>query len=193
MSEQISPAAAVPRAAWLVWFRSGCEAFGRTVWYPKKRCRVPSQRTSRRRNFRRNSSGQSLVEFALVLPMLLLLFFGIFEFGRFYFTKLTLQHAVREATRFAVTGNVLIDPQSGDPMDRSGSITEVILENTKDLEVDLDGISISPADGGGPGDIVRVAIDFRYDLSLPLISKFVPGGHVDLSFTTAMRNESFYE
>lgn len=134
-----------------------------------------------------------MVEFALVLPMLLLLFFGIFEFGRFYFTKLTLQHAVREATRFAITGNVLMDPESGDPMDRSRSITKVILENTKDLEVDLDGITITPADGGGPGDIVRVEIDFQYDLSLPLISEFVPGGHVDLSFTTAMRNESFYE
>ena len=63
---------------------------------------------------RRNTSGQSLVEFAIVLPLLLLVFFGIFEFGRFYFTKLTLQHAVREATRFAITGNVLADPETGD-------------------------------------------------------------------------------
>ncbi|MFQ5528801.1 MAG: TadE/TadG family type IV pilus assembly protein [Gemmatimonadota bacterium] len=154
---------------------------------------MPSERGNNCRRIRRNSSGQSLVEFALVLPMLLLVFFGIFEFGRFYFTKLTLQHAVREATRFAITGNVLTDPDTGDPMDRAGSIVRVILENTKDLDVDLDGITITPADGGGPEDIVRVEIDFEYDLTVPLISRVVPDGHVDLSFSTAMRNEAFYE
>ena len=142
---------------------------------------------------RRNSSGQSLVEFAIVLPLVMMVFFGIFEFGRFYFTKLTLQHAVREATRFAVTGNVLTDPETGDPMDRAGSIVRVILHNTKDLAVDVDGISISPADGGGPEDIVRVAVDFRYDMTMPLVRGIVPDGHVGISISTAMRNEAFYE
>jgi len=145
------------------------------------------------RKLGRNSSGQSLVEFAIVLPLLLMVFFGIFEFGRFYFTKLTLQHAVREATRFAVTGNTLTDPETGEPIDRAGSILRVILENTDQFDVDLAGIRITPADGGGPEDIVRVEVDFRYDLTLPLVSGMVPDGHVDLSFSTAMRNEAFYE
>ena len=145
------------------------------------------------RKLRRDSSGQSIVEFALVLPLLLLMFFGIFEFGRFYFTKLTLQHAVREATRFAVTGNVLTDPETGEPIDRAGSIVRVILHNTEDLDVALDGVSISPADGGGPGEIVRVAVDFRYNLTMPLIRGIVPDGYIDISFSTAMRNEAFYE
>lgn len=151
------------------------------------------RRTAGQRRLRRDASGQSLVEFALVLPMLLLVFFGIFEFGRFYFTKLTLQHAVREATRFAVTGNVLTDPETGEPIDRAGSIVRVILHNTKDLDVELDGITITPVDGGGPEDIVRVAVDFQYDLTLPLVRGIVPDGHVDISMSTAMRNEAFYE
>ena len=121
------------------------------------------------------------------------MFFGIFEFGRFYFTKLTLQHAVREATRFAVTGSVLTDPETGEPIDRAGSIVRVILHNTQDLDVALDGITISPADGGGPEDIVRVGVDFRYDLTAPLVRGIVPDGHVILSFSTAMRNEAFYD
>ncbi len=145
------------------------------------------------RKLRRDSSGQSIVEFAIVLPLLLLMFFGIFEFGRFYFTKLTLQHAVREATRFAVTGNVLTDPETGEPIDRAGSIVRVILHNTDDLDVALDGVSISPADGGGPEEIVRVAVDFRYNLTMPLIRGIVPDGYIDISFSTAMRNEAFYE
>ncbi len=152
-----------------------------------------SARTTSLRRMRRNTSGQSLVEFAIVLPLLLLVFLGIFEFGRFYFTKLTLQHAVREATRFAITGNVLADPETGDPMDRVNSIVRVILDNTKNLDVDLDGVTITPADGGGPEDIVRVRVDFQYDLTVPLIQNIVPDGHVNFSFSTAMRNEAFYE
>ena len=49
------------------------------------------------------------MEFALVMPLVLFLFFGVFEFGRFYFARITLQHAVAEAARFAVTGSVLHD------------------------------------------------------------------------------------
>jgi len=151
------------------------------------------RRSITRRRLRRNTSGQSLVEFAIVLPLLLLMFFGIFEFGRFYFTKLTLQHAVREATRFAITGNTLTDPETGDPISRANSIVRVILENTNNLDVDLAGVTITPADGGGPEEIVRVRVDFQYDLTMPLIQNIVPDGHVNFSFSTAMRNEAFYE
>ena len=150
-------------------------------------------RTTTRPRLRRNTSGQSLIEFAIVLPLLLLVFFGIFEFGRFYYTKLTVQHAVREATRFAITGNVLTDSTTGDPLSRANSIVRIILDNTANLNVDLAGISITPADGGGPEDIVRVRVDFQYDLTLPLIQNIVPDGHVNFSFSTAMRNEAFYE
>lgn len=41
-----------------------------------------------------NRRGQTLVEFSLVLPLLLMLIFGIVEFGRIYSAKLTLDHAV---------------------------------------------------------------------------------------------------
>jgi len=48
--------------------------------------------------------GAALVEFAIVLPVLLLLVFGIIEFGRAHNTQLTLTHAVREGVRtYAIT------------------------------------------------------------------------------------------
>lgn len=145
------------------------------------------------RRFHDSTSGQSLAEFALVLPMLLLVFMGIFEFGRFYYTRLTLQHAVREATRYAVTGQVQVDPETGEPMSRANSITQVILYNTRTLHVDLAGISIDPADGGGPEDIVRVRVNFDYDFEMPLVKELLPSSGVTLSYETAMRNEPFYE
>lgn len=46
--------------------------------------------------------GQTLVEFALILPLLFLLVFGLFEFGRFVLFYSVLNTAVREGTRYAI-------------------------------------------------------------------------------------------
>lgn len=49
---------------------------------------------------RRKQRGQELVEFALILPLLLLLMVGIFEFGYVVFAYNTLSNAVREGARY---------------------------------------------------------------------------------------------
>lgn len=49
----------------------------------------------------KNTRGQALVEFALILPLLLLLMFGIIEFGRAFFQKNITINAAREGARFA--------------------------------------------------------------------------------------------
>lgn len=43
--------------------------------------------------------GAAAVEFALVLPILLVLVFGVIDFGRLYFTQITLTDAAREGAR----------------------------------------------------------------------------------------------
>jgi Flp pilus assembly protein TadG len=50
---------------------------------------------------RRGTRGQSLVEFALVLPIFLLLLFGVIDGGRVIFMHTTLSQAAREAARVA--------------------------------------------------------------------------------------------
>ncbi len=49
--------------------------------------------------------GQTLVEFALTLPILLMLIFGVMEFARLFHAWMMIQNAAREAARYAVTGN----------------------------------------------------------------------------------------
>ena len=51
--------------------------------------------------------GQSLVEFALVAPMFFLLVFAVADVGRLFYVQMTLQNAVRQAGRYAMTGNHL--------------------------------------------------------------------------------------
>ncbi len=52
----------------------------------------------------KSEKGQSLVEFALVLPVLVMLLFGITDFGRAFHAYLTIDHAGREAARAASIG-----------------------------------------------------------------------------------------
>lgn len=47
-------------------------------------------------------SGQSLVEFALVLPIFLILILGLFDFGRAIYTANAINNAARIATRVAI-------------------------------------------------------------------------------------------
>ena len=49
--------------------------------------------------------GQAMVEFALVLPLLLLLIFGIFDFGRAINYWIDATHMANEAARYAAVGN----------------------------------------------------------------------------------------
>jgi hypothetical protein len=50
----------------------------------------------------KNQKGQALVEAAIILPLLLLLIMGLFEFGRAMFLKNTLNNASRAGARTAV-------------------------------------------------------------------------------------------
>lgn len=53
---------------------------------------------------RRRRQGQTLAEFAITLPTLLIILFGIIEFGRIFQAWVSLQNAARTAARYASTG-----------------------------------------------------------------------------------------
>lgn len=62
------------------------------------------------------SRGQSLVEFALVLPIFLLLLFGLIDMARYVYLNSTLSQAAREAARVAAVEAFWIgssDPSCG--------------------------------------------------------------------------------
>lgn len=55
-----------------------------------------------RRDDSRRARGTAIVEFAVVLPLLLFILFGIIEFGYVFMVRQTLQHAAREGCRMAI-------------------------------------------------------------------------------------------
>ena len=50
----------------------------------------------------KKEEGQAMVEFALVLPLLLVLLFGIIDFGWLFYNKIAINNASREGARYAV-------------------------------------------------------------------------------------------
>jgi len=60
-----------------------------------------TRRTLRRSNARRR--GQALVEAALVLPVVIMFLFGIFEYGRYIMTLQIMTNAAREGCHYALT------------------------------------------------------------------------------------------
>jgi len=99
--------------------------------------------------------GASAVEFAVILPLLILLIFGIIEFGRMYNAYLALTHAAREGARLAAVGkfDAAAVESRAYPLTVSGG-----------LEI----IGPSYPEGDDIGDPVQVVIRFPYNLNVPL-------------------------
>lgn len=97
--------------------------------------------------------GAALVEFALIFPILLLLVFGIVEFGRGYHAKSTLTHAAREGVRAAALG-------SGDP----ATIARDAAANIAPGDITVI-VTPNPCTPGLPVT-VRLEYDHSYDIPL---------------------------
>jgi len=132
----------------------------------------------------------------VVLPILLILVFGIIDFGMGLRAFVAVTNATREGARFAAVGN----PAGSYPTDCTGSSSESTVGRvcTTLGGLDLAGVQdVSVAYPGGqlPGNSVVVSADYRYEFITPLspiISFFSGGafpGHVDLSATSDMRLE----
>ena len=81
---------------------------------------------------KKNCYGQSLVEFALVLPILLALVMGIIQFGIILNGYVTITHAVREGARLAAVGR--IDGPDG-AYERMDEIADIFLLTLEDVDI----------------------------------------------------------
>lgn len=130
--------------------------------------------------FVNNEKGQSLVEFALILPILLVLVMGIVQFGFIFNAHITVTHAAREGARLAVVGGNNADVEI---RVRNAAFAPLLTINT----VTTNRPSPPPAPGGDLGTL-SVRVDGSVRVIVPGLNIFFGPGF-NVRSTSFMRVE----
>jgi Flp pilus assembly protein TadG len=133
-----------------------------------------------------SESGVALVEFALVLPVLLLILFGVLEFGKGFNYWIDETHLANEAARFAVVNK---NPGT------SGTLQDYVLSQADTSEFRTGGTTAVPSKPqvcitfpngtSNVGDPVKATVTLTYHF-LP----FVKPADVTMSASSTMRLEA---
>lgn len=109
-----------------------------------------------------NKKGQSIVEMALILPIIIMLFMGMIEFSRIFGSYLLVTHASREGARLASIGKTDAEIQAN-------VSSKVNMLNVSNLQ-----IIMTPDDSSRiTGDDVKVSVKYKLQIYAPVISSIV--------------------
>jgi Flp pilus assembly protein TadG len=120
----------------------------------------------------RSDKGAAAVEFAIVLPILVIMLLGIIDFGLYFYNDLQITHATRNAARYLSVGDVA---------DANAAILSTHLISTS-----LGGASMSPATTGNP---TTVSVQATYSFLTPLPVFVGMGKTLPINATVVMRRE----
>ena len=122
--------------------------------------------------------GQSLVETALVIPILLLILTGIIDFGMLFNNYLVVSNASREGARSAAIGST------------DAQINTVVNNVASTLDPAKLTVNITPDQTAGrsTGSSVVVTVQYKYSMITPIIGAILPGP-IELKTSTTMRCE----
>jgi len=162
--------------------------------------------------FARARDGLTAIETGLIMPLFLLMCFGLIEVGMLYFTGAALEGQVAEASRQIRTGNVqqAANPETAfrDILCNGGfglvSCDDVIIDvrtfsnfgavnypSYYDEDGNPSGETFTP---GGSGEVVLVRVALHWELFTPLLSELLgdAGGQSKLLTGSAIfRNEPY--
>jgi Flp pilus assembly protein TadG len=121
----------------------------------------------------KNQRGQTMVELALVMPLICLLLFGVIQFGVVFHHYVTLTDAVRAGARKAAVSREL----------GPSAATAAVQQAIKDSASDLDQTKLLPSVNStwGHGDDVTVSATYPY--SINLLGVVVQSGNLKSSTT----------
>lgn len=154
----------------------------------------------------RRSRGQSLVEFALIFPIIVLLVVGFVEIGRAVFAYNTIANAARQGARVAMV-NQLADVTEcnamwpiDDPYEPHWSVRGCAILAAKTLGINTSNVSVSYAPPPDTtltcspvlhvGCIVSVTVTYQYSVSTPFVSMLI--GPMTMSQTSQMPVERVF-
>lgn len=142
---------------------------------------------------RSEDRGATLVEFALIAPLLFLLLFGVIEFGRVIATFTAVTTAAREGARYGTTvGDSDVNPGTPRYLDcagiRNAARSKAVLVTLADSDIQITydngpGTAVDAGCQGGlpaptpalvqSGDRITVTVRSQFQSPIPLISNFL--------------------
>jgi len=155
---------------------------------------------------KKQSKGVTVLEFALVLPLLFLLVFGIMEFGYLFFVQHTLEMATREGARLALVGGTITE--GGNQLNRVASVVATIRAKASiavppgDVEISIypvfpDSSYSDPVgwqttqNAGLSGSYMRVRTRYTHHFMTPVLGNFFTAGNMVVQAQATYRNELF--
>jgi Flp pilus assembly protein TadG len=159
-----------------------------------------------RRNRRSDARGQSLVEFALIFPIIILLVAGFVEIGRAVFAYNTIANAARQGARVATVNqlaNVTDCDETRpieDPYEPHWSIRGCVILAAKTLGITTSNVSVSYAPPPNTtltctptlhvGCLASVTVTYHYSVSTPFVNKLI--GPITMTQTSQMPIERVF-
>ena len=137
-----------------------------------------------RRSTRRRPAGQGLVEFALVIPVFLLLMMGILDFGRAILAYNTLSNAARDGARVAIVDQSVTGSVPAAAQEAADQATGLGLDPSADVDV----VYTDPVGAACPshalGCTASVTARYPFVAITPIIGQIV--GPIALEATTSL-------
>jgi Flp pilus assembly protein TadG len=162
-------------------------------------------RADRAQSRRRRQSAQSLTEFALILPLLMLILLGVVDFGRVFYYWTSIANSAREGARYGTThptqiaNNCKADPNNVKYRVKQEAGTTMVLSDTNITVYWVDAVNGATTNASTncsplPADrriyqnpnIVRVDVYFDFQAITPMISQFWGGGALRIGSSAAM-------
>jgi Flp pilus assembly protein TadG len=154
----------------------------------------------RLRSDQSGESAQSLAEFAIIVPVLLILVFGIIDFGLGIRAYMGVSSATREGARYGAVGNPAGTFVSGGTGECNGTSNSTVVgrvcSRLDGLNLDnVEDVSVTYPGGNTPGNPVQVSAEYHYEYITPikrLVGFFTLGAlddEITLTATTDMRLE----
>ena len=135
-------------------------------------------------------TGSNIVEFALILPLLLVLVFGIIDFGLALFDKAVITNASREGARAGMVFKVprLTDAEI-EAVVQAYAGSHLVTFGTPNLQTTITRVDVDGLLGdSSSGDTLSVRVNYPYNYLV--MNKLIPAlGSLNLSSTSVMRYE----
>jgi Flp pilus assembly protein TadG len=130
----------------------------------------------------RRERGQSLVEFALVIPVFLIIVMGIIDLGMGIRSWISITNAAREAARY---GAVYCSNGEGDAAD----VENRAIDSAPTLGLIPDDVAVTNCAMDQTGESVTVTISYDYELVTPLGGMLAIPSTLTLTSSSDMRLE----